>query len=216
MGNREGLGRRRNRLWVRLTIHPCASFATHFHTLNTTLLAPFFHIPLRPPHLCGQLTDHSCEHVPFDVRSGRHHDVQTHRDAVAVTSPRSATCALLDEFKITATTRSNASRKSHSLYVAPYYMDAMDVIWMKYISHYTTDDIDDIGEIDSHRYTLSSVWLKYPGTMPPGPPKRPHAAARHSHMSTANGVRIVVLSTQGSASSACTHPSLAAVGSKPG
>ena len=72
-------------------------------------------------------------------------------------------------------------------------MDAMDVIWMKYISHYTTDDIDDIGEIDSHRYTLSSVRLKYPGTMPPGPHKRAHAAARHSHMSTANGVRIVVL-----------------------
>ena len=53
-------------------------------------------------------------------------------------------------------------------------MDAMDVIWMKYISHYTTDDIDDIGEIDSHRYTLSSVRLKYPGTMPP---KRTKTAA---------------------------------------
>jgi hypothetical protein len=38
------LGRRRDRLWVRFTIHPCASFAAHFHTLNTTLLAPFFHI----------------------------------------------------------------------------------------------------------------------------------------------------------------------------
>jgi len=64
------------------------------------------------------------------------------------TSPRSATCALLDEYKITATTRSNAIRKSHSLYIAPYYMDAVDVICMKYISHYKTDEIDDIGEID--------------------------------------------------------------------
>ena len=44
------------------------------------------------------------------------------------TSTRSATCALLDKYKITATTRSNARRKSHSLYIAPYYMDAMDVI----------------------------------------------------------------------------------------
>ena len=58
---------------------------------------------------------------------------------------------------------------------------------MKYISHYTTDDIDDIGEIDSHRYTLSSVRQTYPGTMPPGPHMRAQAAAPHSHISSHGG-----------------------------
>jgi len=143
MGEWEGLGRRRDRLWVRFTIHPCASFATHFHTLNTTLLAPFFHILSTCHNLWRQLTDHSCEHVPRPYGAD---DIIMYKRIA--TSPRSATCALLDEYKITAKTRSNASRKSHSLYIAPYYMDAMDVIWMKYISHYTIDEIDDIGETD--------------------------------------------------------------------
>ena len=64
-------------------------------------------------------------------------------------SPRSATCALLDEYKITATTRSHAIRKSpfliHSTILYGCYGCYMNEI---YISHYTTDDIDDIGEID--------------------------------------------------------------------
>ena len=44
MGNKGGLGRRRDRLWVGLRSTPTQSFATHFHTPNTALLAPFSHI----------------------------------------------------------------------------------------------------------------------------------------------------------------------------
>ena len=142
MGNREGLGRRRNRLWVRLTIHPCASFATHFHTLNTTLLAPFFHIPLRPPHLCGQLTDHSCEHVPLTYETD---DIIKYNRIATYT--RSATCALLDDYKITATARSNAIRKSPSLYISTILYGCYGC-YMDEIAHCTTDDVDDIVEID--------------------------------------------------------------------
>ena len=59
-----------------------------------------------------------------------------------------------------------------------------------YISHYTTDEIDDIGEIDVHR---SAVRLNHPGT---SAPRAAQASTRSrpalAHMSTAMVVRIVV------------------------
>ena len=117
MGNKGGLGRRRDRLWVGLrstlaqaSLHTYTPLTPRFFKMKLHLC---FHIPLRPPHLCGQLTDYSCEHVPLTYET----DDIIKYNRIA-TSKRSATCALLDDYKITATARSNAIRKSPSLYIS--------------------------------------------------------------------------------------------------
>ena len=123
MGNRGGLGRRHDRLWVGLR-STLAQASLHTYT------------PLTPRFLHLSSTFLSDRHISADSSLITHvnmYPLTYGADDIIMykriaTSPRSATCALLDEFKITATTRRNASRKSHSLYVAPYYMDAMDVI----------------------------------------------------------------------------------------
>ena len=107
----------------RFTIHPYAklryTLSHPYHRASCTFLPHSF----QPPHLCGQLTDYSCEHVPttygtYDIIiKKRHHDiykigdmrstcrVQNHRDG----SGRNDQGVSIGKFR--------------SSFVAPYYMD---------------------------------------------------------------------------------------------
>ena len=123
MGNKGGLGRRRDRLWVGLRSTPTQSFATHFHTPNTALLAPFSHI-LSSRHISAgsSLITHVNMYQRRTERTTssskkRHHDiykigdmrstcrVQNHRDG----SGRNDQGVSIGKFR--------------SSFVAPYYMD---------------------------------------------------------------------------------------------
>ena len=98
-------------------------------------------------------------------------------------SPRSATCALLDEYKITATTRRNASRKSRSFYIAPYYMDAMDVTWMKYHTALPTTSTTSSRSTDIETPPQRVEYAaNVPRTHAPRAAQRAQAAARLSRL----------------------------------
>ena len=145
----------------RFTIHPYAkpryTLSHPYHRASCTFLPHSF----QPPHLCGQLTDYSCEHVPTTYGT---YDIIIKKKDIT-TSTRSATCALLAESKITATEadatfdQGVSIGKFRSSFVAPYYMD------VRYThTHTTTEftiDDDELGISDCSK--KSSVRLKYPG-----------------------------------------------------
>ena len=109
----------------RFTIHPYAklryTLSHPYHRASCTFLPHSF----QPPHLCGQLTDYSCEHVPTTYGT---YDITNQKKDIT-TSTRPATCALLASR--VPNHRDGSGRndqgvsigKFRSSFVAPYYMD---------------------------------------------------------------------------------------------